>query len=202
MLLLHFSSNSRAQRVLWLLEELKINYKLNKIKFHPSELKSEQHRKRHPLGRVPVLEDNNVTIYESGAIIEYIIARHSNGSLKPSVDSNSFPKYLQWFHYCEGMVMPPMNTIVVHTLILPKERRNEEVLRQAKNLLTKSLLPVNDLLSQNEYLIGELSGVDFMLGHALFMSNNLKCIDDNMIDIHRYIDLIKSREAFQKAINT
>ena len=55
MLTLHFSSNSRAQRVLWLLEELQLEYNLNKIKFHPSELKSDEHRKRHPLGRVPVL---------------------------------------------------------------------------------------------------------------------------------------------------
>ena len=50
MLTLHFCSNSRAQRVLWLLEEMELTYKLNKIKFHPSELKSEAHRKRHPLG--------------------------------------------------------------------------------------------------------------------------------------------------------
>ena len=57
MLTLHFSSNSRAQRILWLLEELKLEYNLNKIKFHPSELKSDEHRKRHPLGRVPVFED-------------------------------------------------------------------------------------------------------------------------------------------------
>ena len=83
MLTLHFSSNSRAQRVLWLLEELQLEYNLNKIKFHPSELKSDEHRKRHPLGRVPVLEDEEITIYESGAIVEYLIARHSNGELKP-----------------------------------------------------------------------------------------------------------------------
>ena len=160
MLTLHFSSNSRAQRVLWLLEELQLEYNLNKIKFHPSELKSDEHRKRHPLGRVPVLEDEEITIYESGAIVEYLIARHSNGELKPAVSDPAFPNYLQWFHYCEGMIMPPMNTIVVHTLILPEERRNEEVLRQAKNLLTKALLPVNQLLEKNKYLIVK-SSVNF-----------------------------------------
>ena len=202
MLTLHFSSNSRAQRVLWLLEELQLEYNLNKIKFHPSELKSDEHRKRHPLGRVPVLEDGEITIYESGAIVEYLIARHSNGEFKPEVSDPAFPNYLQWFHYCEGMIMPPMNTIVVHTLILPEERRNEEVLRQAKNLLTKALLPVNQLLEKNKYLIDKFSGVDFMLGHSLYMSNNLKCVPDEMINIKRYLNLISEREAFQKAINT
>ena len=82
MLTLHFCSNSRAQRVLWLLEELKLSYNLNKIKFHPSELKSDEHRKRHPLGRVPVLEDNDVTIFESGAIIDYIIEKYDNRGFK------------------------------------------------------------------------------------------------------------------------
>ena len=202
MLTLHFSSNSRAQRVLWLLEELQLEYNLNKIKFHPSELKSDEHRKRHPLGRVPVLEDEEITIYESGAIVEYLIARHSNGELKPEVSDPAFPNYLQWFHYCEGMIMPPMNTIVVHTLILPEERRNEEVLRQAKNLLTKALLPVNQLLEKNKYLIDKFSGVDFMLGHSLYMSNKLKCVSDEMINIKNYLNLISEREAFQKAINT
>ena len=202
MLILHFSSNSRAQRVLWLLEELQLEYNLNKIKFHPSELKSEEHRKRHPLGRVPVLEDEEIIIYESGAIVEYLIARHSNGELKPEVSDPAFPNYLQWFHYCEGMIMPPMNTIVVHTLILPEERRNEEVLRQATNLLTKALLPVNQLLEKNKYLIDKFSGVDFMLGHSLYMSNKLKCVSDEMINIKNYLNLIIEREAFQKAINT
>ena len=202
MLTLHFSSNSRAQRVLWLLEELQLEYNLNKIKFHPSELKSDEHRKRHPLGRVPVLEDEEITIYESGAIVEYLIARHSNGELKPEISDPAFPNYLQWFHYCEGMIMPPMNTIVVHTLILSEERRNEEVLRQAKNLLTKALLPVNQLLEKNKYLIDNFSGVDFMLGHSLYMSNKLKCVSDDMINIKNYLNLIIEREAFQKAINT
>ena len=202
MLTLHYCSNSRAQRILWLLEELKLQYNLNVIKFHPSELKSDEHRKRHPLGRVPVLEDGEITIYESGAIVEYIIARHSNGELKPKETDEHFPDYLQWFHYCEGMIMPPMNTIVVHTLILSEERRNEEVLRQAKNLLSKALIPVDQLLEKNKYLIDKFSGVDFMLGHSLFMSNKLKCVPDELKNIKRYLGFISEREAFQKAINT
>ena len=202
MLKLHFCSNSRAQRVLWLLEELNLKYNLNKIKFHPSELKSDEHRQRHPLGRVPVLEDGEISIFESGAIVEYIITKHSDGKLKPNIDDKNYPAYLQWFHYCEGMVMPPMNTIVVQTIILSEERRNEEVLRQAKNLLSKALVPVNHLLENNKYLIGNLSGVDFMLGHSLYMSNKLGCVNEDMKNISRYLSLIAESIAFQKAIQT
>ena len=113
MLKLHFAPNSRAGRIVWLLEELGLPYDINKMAFHPQDLKSDEHRSRHPLGRVPVLEDGEISIYESGAIVEYIIERHKNGGLKPEVASDLYPMFLQWFHYCEGMVMPPINTITV-----------------------------------------------------------------------------------------
>ena len=198
MLILHFSSNSRAQRVLWLLEELQLEYNLNKIKFHPSELKSEEHRKRHPLGRVPVLEDEEVTIYESGAIVEYLIARHSNGELKPEVSDPAFPNYLQWFHYCEGMIMPPMNTIVVHTVLLPPDRRDETVLGQAQRLLSRALEPINEALEGKDYLIGDFSGADIMLGHSCYMSNRMGCVTDEMKNIKAYVERLSSRPAFLK----
>ena len=92
---------------------------------------------------MPVLEDGDISIFESGAIIDYVLERHKNGGLKPSSDSSEFPFYLQWYHYCEGMVMPPMNQIVVQTILLPPDRRDETVLNQAKNLLSKSTLYVN-----------------------------------------------------------
>ena len=202
MLKLHFAPNSRAGRVLWLLEELGLPYELNNMAFHPKDLKSDEHRARHPLGRVPVLEDDGVQIWESGAIIDYILERHKNGGLKPNSDSDNFAKYLQWFHYCEGMVMPSMNTIVVHTIILPEERRDETVLGQAQRLLTRALEPVNKALEGKDYLIGDFSGADFMLGHSCFMSNNLGCVSDEMINIKAYVQRISERPAFIKAIQT
>ena len=202
MLKLHFAPNSRAGRVLWLLEEQGLPYELNKMAFHPKDLKSDEHRARHPLGRVPVLEDDGIQIWESGAIIDYILERHKNGGLKPSVDSDTFPKYLQWFHYCEGMVMPSMNTIVVHTLLLPEERRDATVLGQAQRLLARALEPVNEALEGNDYLIGNFSGADLMLGHSCFMSNNLGCVSDDMVNIKDYVQRISERPAFKKAIET
>ena len=117
MLKLHFVPQSRTGRIVWLFEELGLEYEINKMAFHPKDLKSDEHRSRHPLGRVPVLEDGDVMIYESGAIVEYALARHRDGGLKPPVESPEFPQYLQWLHYCEGMVMPPINTVVVNFLL-------------------------------------------------------------------------------------
>ena len=201
MLTLHFAPNSRAGRILWLLEELALPYELNRMDFHPKDLKSDAHRARHPLGRVPVLDDGDISIFESGAIVEYILERHKNGGLKPEVASPLFPEYLQWFHYCEGMVMPPINTIVVQTILLPPDRRDEKALGQAQRLLTKALEPVNDALAGRDYLIGDFSGADIMLGHACFMSQRSGCVTDEMTHLLAYIARIAARPAFDKAIN-
>ena len=201
MLKVHFAPNSRAGRIIWLLEELKLPYEVNRMDFHPKDLKSDEHRSRHPLGRIPDLDDGDVRIYESGAIVEYVLERHKNGNLKPDVSSNNYPDYLQWFHYCEGMVMPPINTIVVQTILLPKDRRDETVLNQAKKLLSKSLEPVNEALEGKEYLIGDFSAADIMLGHACFMSYRLASIDSEMKNLNKYVENIINRSAFQTAIN-
>ena len=200
MLKLHFAPNSRAGRIVWLLEELQLPYELNKMAFHPKDLKSEEHRARHPLGRVPVLEDGDVSIYESGAIVDYVLERHKNGGLKPAVNENRFPEYLQWFHYCEGMVMPAVNTIVVQTILLPEARRDATVLGQAQRLLSKSLEPVNIALDGRDYLVGDFSAADIMLGHACFMSDRLGCVPNEMPDLKAYVAKIAARPAFQTAI--
>jgi len=200
MLKLHFAPNSRAGRIVWLLEELELPYDLNRMDFHPKDLKSDEHRARHPLGRVPVLDDGDISIFESGAIVEYVLERHKNGGLKPAVDSPLFPEYLQWFHYCEGMVMPPVNTIVVQTILLPPERRDETALGQAQRLLTRALAPVEQALAGRDYLIGDFSAADIMLGHSVFMSNRMGCVTDEMPNIKGYIERIEQRPAFQKAI--
>lgn len=201
MLKLHFAPNSRAGRIMWLLEELELPYELNKMAFHPKDLKSDEHRARHPLGRIPVLDDGDVSIYESGAIVEYILERHKNGGLKPAVADAMYPEYLQWFHYCEGMVMPPINTIVVHTLLLPEDRRDATVLGQAQRLLTKAMGPIEDALEGRDYLIGDFSGADIMLGHSIFMANRMGCITDDMPNLKAYVARIAARSAFDKAIN-
>ena len=201
MLKLHFAPNSRAGRIVWLLEELELPYELNRMDFSPKDLKSDEHRARHPLGRVPVLEDGDVSIYESGAIVEYVLERHKNGGLKPAVDAPEYPAYLQWFHYCEGMVMPPVNTIVVQTVLLPPERRDETALAQAQRLLTRSLEPVDAALAGKDYLIGDFSAADIMLGHACFMSNRLGCVPEEMTNLKAYVERIAARPAFQKAMS-
>ena len=198
MLKLHFVPNTRAERIAWLLEELELPYELNKLDFSPESLKSDTHRKRHPLGRVPVLEDGDVSIFESGAITQYILARHKNGGLQPATESPVFPEYLQWFHYSEGMVTPPLTVFVVQTVLLPPDRRNPAALEQAKKLLGKALAPVEAALEGREYLVGDFTAADIMLGHAIYQAGDLA--DSLPPNLDAYRKRIAARPAFAKVL--
>ena len=135
----HHAPNTRSVRAIWLLEELEIPYEIASYKLGDPSMRSPEYLKVHPMGRVPALEDGEVKIFESGAIVEYLISRYGAGKLRPAVDKNEFPTYLQWLHYAEGMIMPPVNIIVVETILLPPERKNEENVKRATKLLGRML---------------------------------------------------------------
>ena len=200
MLKLYHAPRSRSLRIVWLMAELGLDYELCQMAFHPKDLKSDEHRARHPLGRVPVLEDGDTTIFESGAIVWYVCTKHADGPLIPSPDAPEYAEFLQWFHYTEGMVMPPVNTIVVHTLLLPEDRRDATVLGQAQRLLNKSLKPVDEALEGRDYLVGDFSAADIMLGHACWVGNNLGQVSDDMENLKAYVARLEARPGFQKML--
>ena len=114
-MLIHHAPNTRSVRAVWLFEELGLPYDLKVYKLGDPAMRSPEYLKLHPLGRVPALEDGDCTIFESGAIVEYVLARYGEGRLRPAPDAPEFPAYLQWLHYAEGMMMPQVNVIVVET---------------------------------------------------------------------------------------
>ncbi|MEH1942408.1 MAG: glutathione S-transferase [Nostoc sp.] len=109
MIVVHHLNNSRSQRVLWLLEELGIEYEIKYYERDPKTmLAPESLRQVHPLGKSPVITDADLTIAESGAIIEYLIDRYANGRLVPPSGTPEHLRYKYWLHYAEGSAMPPL----------------------------------------------------------------------------------------------
>jgi len=109
MLTIHHLENSRSQRILWLLEELGLEYEIRRYKrdkttgLAPPELIA-----IHPLGKAPVITDDDVTVAESGAIIEYLVGKYDNGRLLPAEGTPARLAYTYWLHYAEGSFMPLM----------------------------------------------------------------------------------------------
>lgn len=108
MIIVHHLNNSRSQRVLWLLEELELEYEIKHYARDPKTGRAPDSLKTvHPLGRSPVITHGDKTIAETGAIIEYIIREHGNGRLMPEAGSADFDNYIHFLHYGEGSAMLP-----------------------------------------------------------------------------------------------
>ncbi len=109
MITVHHLENSRSQRVLWLLEELQLPYRVQryerdkKTMLAPPEL-----RAVHALGKSPVIVDGKVTVAETGAIVEYLLDRAGTSSLRPAPVTPEFLRYRYWLHFAEGSAMPPL----------------------------------------------------------------------------------------------
>lgn len=107
MIVVHHLENSRSQRVLWLLEELGIDYEVRRYRRHPETMLAPAALKQvHPLGKSPIIVDGSYTMAESGAIIEYLVARYGGEWLVPPAGSSERLRYLHWLHYAEGSAMP------------------------------------------------------------------------------------------------
>lgn len=196
---IYYAPNTRAVRIVWLFEELGLPYELERFTLGDPAMRSPDYARVHPLGRVPALVDGEVTIYESGAIVEYVLARHGGGRLVPAVDAAEYPAYLQWLHYAEGMIMPPVNTIVVETILLPEDRRNQVNVDRAVKLLGRMLSAVDTHLEGRAYLAGEFSGADIMTGHACTVAKKLGADVSDKPHLAAYIERINARPALQKA---
>ena len=109
MIVVHHLNNSRSQRVLWLLEELGVEYDIERYQRDATTMLAPASlRAVHPLGKSPVITDGDSTIAESGAIVEYLVDRYGAGRLIPPPGTPERLRYTYWLHYAEGSAMPPL----------------------------------------------------------------------------------------------
>ena len=197
---LYHCPGSRSIRIVWLLEELGLDYELVSMPLGDPKMRTPEYLKIHPGGRVPALEDGDVTLFESGAIVQYLLAKHGKGAMVPAVRAPEFAEYLQWLHYAEGMMMPQVNIIVVETKFLPPEKRNETNVARATKLLTRMLAAVDAHMEGREFLAGEFSGADIMTGHACVVADRLGANLSGYPNVRAYVDRLKARPALQAAL--
>lgn len=162
MIILHHLNKSRSKRIIWLLEELGVEYEIRayqrdaKSSLSPPEL-----RAVHALGKAPVLEDNGKSIIESGAITEYLIARYGQAQLAPAVDSDDYVDYLQWMHYAESSCILPL---LMRMYIKMDGCETNFLAGYVQQEVEDVINYFNDALEGKTYLVGEkLSGADIMM---------------------------------------
>ncbi len=195
----YYAPYTRAVRTVWLLNELGLDYEIERYKLGEKAMRSPEYLAVNPNGRVPTLDDGDTRMSESTAIAQYLVARYGDGSLARTPDSPDFAAYLQWLHYGEGMIMPPINTIVVETLLLPPERRSQPHADRALRLLSRTLGPVEAHLEGREYLAGSFSVADTITGHACIMAEKRGADLSDKPNLKAYNERLLARPALEAA---
>ncbi len=194
----YFAPQSRAVRTVWLLEEIGLSYELERFQLGQKEMRAPEYTSINPNGRVPTLVDGDVTISESTAIAQYLAAKYAP-ALAPDHKLENFAQYLQWLHYAEGMIMPPINNYVVETILLPPERRNEEIATRSLKLLNRTLGAAELHMQDREFLAGDFTIADTITGHAIIMSRRLGANFEALPNLSNYADNLEARPAFKAA---
>jgi glutathione S-transferase len=213
MITVHHLNNSRSQRVLWLLEELGVPYEIKHYQRDPKTLLApESLRNVHPLGKSPVITDGDVTVAESGAIIEYLIERHGNGRLVPAVGTPEHLRYRYWLHFAEGSAMPPLLMKLVFDRIATTRMPffAKPIARAISSKVLASFVTPN-ITRQLDFMEGELrrstwfageefSAADIQMSFPLEAAAQRAGLDASRPLLMAFLKRIHERPAYRRAL--
>ena len=213
LLTVHHLNNSRSQRVLWLLEELRVEYRVQhyardaKTMLAPPEL-----LKVHPLGKSPVITDGDVTVAESGAIIEYLVERYGQSRWQPPAGTAERLRYRYWLHYAEGSAMLPLllKLIFSHLPKQPMPFFVRPIVRSiASNVCKVFVDPMLKLhldymeceLTKNTWFAGaEFTAADIQMSFPIEAAASRGGLDASRPKLSAFLQRIQARVAYQKAL--
>ncbi len=212
MITVHHLNNSRSQRILWLLEELGVEYQIQRYERDPKTmLAPPELRAIHPLGKSPVLTDGDLTLAESGAIIDYLASRYSESLLPPA----GTPERLRcnyWLHYAEGSAMPPLLLKLVFDkvesspmpfFIKPIARGIAQKVKQAliNPQLKLHLDYLESELGKSTWFAGEdFTAADIQLSFPLEAATSRAGLDTSRPRLKAFLERIHARPAYRRAL--
>lgn len=216
MIVVHHLEHSRSQRILWLLEELGLPYTVRRYSRDPiTYLAPPELFKVHPLGKSPVITDGDITVAESGAIVEYLVEK-AGGKLRPEAGTQAARDFTYWMHFAEGSAMPflvmtlifnkienaPL-PLLLKPLVLPIARG---ISKQVKSSfidpnLARQFKYINDVLTQNAWFCGaDMTAADIMMSFPLEAACSRAEAIAQFPKIREFVDRIHARPAYKKAL--
>ncbi len=212
MITLHHLNNSRSQRILWILEELGLDYEIQRYQRDPKTmLAPPELRKIHPLGKAPIVTDGEHVLAESAAIIEYLVETYGRGRLVP-IGAADRLRYRYWMHYAEGSAMPPLLLKLVFDRI-EKARAPffvrpivKGIARKAKSTFVLPQLALHldymeDELEKSAWFAGdELSAADVQMSFPVEAARARGGLDASRPRLLTWLERIHARPAYQRAL--
>lgn len=212
MLTIHHLENSRSQRILWLLEELGVDYDIKRYprdpttKLAPAALKAV-----HPLGKSPVLTDGDKVIAESGAIVEYLLANYGDQKLLPEPGTDEHHRYQYWLHYAEGTFMPLMIISLIFNSVetkapffvrpIARAIANQVKASYLEPNISRNLAFMEQSLTDHEWFAGaRLSGADILMSFPVEAAS-VRADLATYPKLEQFLTRVRSRPAWQAAID-
>jgi glutathione S-transferase len=215
MIVVHHLNASRSQRILWLLEELGVPYQVKRYERDPQTMLAPAAlRAVHPLGKSPIVTDGDLTLAESGAIVEYLAERYGAGKLVPAAGTPERLRYTYWLHYAEGSAMPPLLLKLVFGRVesAPMPFFIKPVARAIAGR-ARTLFIEPQIALHLDYMEGELGKHTWFAGDAFTaadvqMSFPLEAaaaragLDGKRPRLMAFLERIHARPAYKKALET
>ncbi|MDJ0928043.1 MAG: glutathione S-transferase family protein [Gammaproteobacteria bacterium] len=197
---LYHVSKSRSTRILWLLEELGLEYDCEAMPFGPEALQSPDYLAINAFGKVPALIDGPVTMAESVAIVQYILDRYADGALEPDRDAPEYGKFLQWLEFGEATLMGPVANIMLHGQFLPEAERDSRSLERNRKTLSAYLGVLDEELADHKYLVGnDFTAADIVVGYGIFALKLFREMPTGFANVENWFERLSARPAYQKA---
>ena len=200
MITVHHLSTSRSERIVWLLEELGLEYKLDWFQREPNGAAPASMKEIHPIGKAPVITDGDTALAESGAIVDYIVRRHAGGRLGVEPQSPDYARYTYWMHFAEGSLMSLM--LIALVLSRVPEANESPVKARITNRMKQMLAFVDGELAGRSYFVGDaFTAADVMM---LFPFTTMRRYLEYDLapypNVQAYLARIELRPAYRKAM--
>lgn len=164
---LYYSPYTRAGRARWMLEEVEAKYELVKFSFATGDHKKPEYLAIHPHGAVPALEDGDLTLFESSAIVLHLADAYPEKKLAPPLGSHDRAHYYKWMVYVPATVDPVLETLTMHTRLLPEAKRDAALAAAAEKKLESIGAVLDASIGHKKFIVGgSFSGADVILGSA------------------------------------
>ena len=191
---------SRSERIVWLMEELGLEYKLEIFPREATGASPSPLKAIHPLGKAPLIRDGDTVLAESGAIVEYIVQRHGGGRLALRPDDPAFGRYLYWLHFAEGSLMSLM--LIALVLSRVPEAAASPVTARISERVKQMLAFVDSELDVGPWFAGaEFTAADVMMVFPFTTMRKFLDVDVSPYpNIRAYVQRVEARPAYQKAM--
>ena len=200
MITIYHLETSRSERIVWLMEELGLQYKLEIFPREPVGAAPSPLKAIHGLGKAPVIRDGDVVLAESGAIVEYIVHRHGDGRLAPRPNDPAYARYLYWLHFAEGSLMSLM--LIALVLSRVPEAGSSPVTARINDRVKQTLAFVDTEIGDGPWFAGEqFTTADVMMTFPFTTMRHFLDVDTSPYpNLLAYLRRIEARPAYQKAM--